>query len=312
MRLQSNSSRPGTWEQKPDPARNAQDHSRHLRAAPGSRNRRSRRASATLTGAVLLATGVGAGIMFSDRLAHVWADWSAPSTAWMSLLSEKGLPTKAARGAKVESAVLTTPSAASLLQEQTRRPDVDSTATTAAVGYPTTTAAIGSASLSTPPIDGRELPWLPERELRADSAPPQTHPMTALARAATLSREVASTPAPVVPTPAASAPPAASLPPLAASSAPILSATEVADLIKRAGDRVQFGDIAGARLLLERAASGGGPDAMMALAETYDPAMLARWGARGIKADPGKARALYQKAADSGLAEARARVLALR
>ena len=50
----------------------------------------------------------------------------------------------------------------------------------------------------------------------------------------------------------------------------------------------------------------------MALGETYDPAMLARWGARGIKGDPARARALYEKAAETGSAEARARMLALR
>ncbi|HEX2724964.1 MAG TPA: hypothetical protein VHN20_03990, partial [Beijerinckiaceae bacterium] len=64
------------------------------------------------------------------------------------------------------------------------------------------------------------------------------------------------------------------------------TATEVAEMIKRARARLDIGDIAGARLLLERAASGNDPNALMALAETYDPAMLSRLGVRGPKGDP--------------------------
>ena len=49
-----------------------------------------------------------------------------------------------------------------------------------------------------------------------------------------------------------------------------------------------------------------------ALAETYDPNMLAAWGTRGVTADPAKARALYQKAFDLGMARAQYRLDALR
>ena len=90
------------------------------------------------------------------------------------------------------------------------------------------------------------------------------------------------------------------------------SAREVAEMIKRARARLDIGDIAGARLLLERAASGNDANALMALAETYDPAMLSRLGVRGPKGDPAKARELYEKAAQSGAPEASQRVLALR
>jgi TPR repeat protein len=90
------------------------------------------------------------------------------------------------------------------------------------------------------------------------------------------------------------------------------TATEVAEMIKRARGRLDLGDIAGARLLLERAASGNDPNALMALAETYDPAMLTRLGVRGPKGDLAKARELYERAAASGAPEAGQRVLALR
>jgi hypothetical protein len=93
-------------------------------------------------------------------------------------------------------------------------------------------------------------------------------------------------------------------------SAPV--SPEVTEALKRARALVERGDIAGARLLLEHAAASKDPRAIMALSETYDPAMLARWGARGIKGDPARARALYEKAAETGSAEARARMLALR
>ena len=87
---------------------------------------------------------------------------------------------------------------------------------------------------------------------------------------------------------------------------------EVAGLLNRAHDLVGHGDIGGARLLLERAASGDDEHALFALAETFDPAMLARWGVRGVKANPQRARELYQRAADRGVRAAQERIAALR
>ena len=49
-----------------------------------------------------------------------------------------------------------------------------------------------------------------------------------------------------------------------------------------------------------------------ALAETYDPNMLAAWGTRGGDADAAKARALYQKSFGLGVARAQNRLDALR
>jgi hypothetical protein len=71
------------------------------------------------------------------------------------------------------------------------------------------------------------------------------------------------------------------------------------------------GDIAGARLYLERAAEAGDTRALMVLGESYDPTTLARMGALGIKGDAGKARDYYAKALAAGMGAARERIAAL-
>jgi TPR repeat protein len=71
------------------------------------------------------------------------------------------------------------------------------------------------------------------------------------------------------------------------------------------------GDIAGARLYLERAAEIGDVRALMVLGESYDPVTLARMGAIGIKGDALKARDYYAKALAAGMGAARERMAAL-
>jgi hypothetical protein len=75
-------------------------------------------------------------------------------------------------------------------------------------------------------------------------------------------------------------------------------------LMKRALDMIQQGDISGARLILERAVSSGSAQAAFHLAQTYDPRILAKWQARGIKGDPTRSRELYRMAAQAGVPEA--------
>jgi TPR repeat protein len=84
------------------------------------------------------------------------------------------------------------------------------------------------------------------------------------------------------------------------------------DLITQASQRVERGDVAGARQMLATAEEGSQGPAMFALAETYDPNMLAAWGSRGVSADVARARALYRKALNLGVANARNRLDALR
>lgn len=71
------------------------------------------------------------------------------------------------------------------------------------------------------------------------------------------------------------------------------------------------GDIAGARLYLERAAESGDVRALLVLGETYDPATLVRMGALGIRGEAVKARDYYAKALAAGMGLARERMAAL-
>jgi TPR repeat protein len=71
------------------------------------------------------------------------------------------------------------------------------------------------------------------------------------------------------------------------------------------------GNIVGARAYLERAAEAGDARALLVLGETYDPATLARLGARGIRGDSTRARAYYSQALAAGLNDARERMAAL-
>jgi hypothetical protein len=105
----------------------------------------------------------------------------------------------------------------------------------------------------------------------------------------------------------AAAPPATA--PQAAPAEPQTAAlrldpAEIAILLKRGQDALGNGDFVAARLLLQRAAAAGSADGALALAQTFDPAVIGRLGAVGVAADAAKAREWYQKAArlGSGLA----------
>jgi hypothetical protein len=84
------------------------------------------------------------------------------------------------------------------------------------------------------------------------------------------------------------------------------------NLLTQARRRVDGGDIPGAREMLGAADDGGKGPLSFALAETYDPNMLAAWGARGVAADVARARALYRKALSLGVAQAQNRLDALK
>ena len=56
------------------------------------------------------------------------------------------------------------------------------------------------------------------------------------------------------------------------------------------------------------AVSADEPEAIMALAETYDPNMLAAWGIRDVEADVERARQLYERALRAGVTTARSRL----
>ena len=94
----------------------------------------------------------------------------------------------------------------------------------------------------------------------------------------------------------------------AAAPARRLDADELATLLKRARGLIAIGDIAPARLLLERAADAQEASAALLLAQTYDPAVLGTPDLRSITPDPAKARDWYRKAAQFGSQDAQQRL----
>lgn len=93
-------------------------------------------------------------------------------------------------------------------------------------------------------------------------------------------------------------------PKAAAPAVKRLAADELANLLKRAKALIAVGDIAPARLLLERAADAQEGSAALLLAQTYDPTVLGKQDMRSVTADPAMARAWYQKAAQLGSPDA--------
>jgi hypothetical protein len=80
------------------------------------------------------------------------------------------------------------------------------------------------------------------------------------------------------------------------SSKPQPLSREQEEQLTKAGNLLRLGDVAGARLLLEHLLSTGSPVVAFQLAETYDPKRLSAWKVFGVRADPERARDLYQKA----------------
>ena len=79
---------------------------------------------------------------------------------------------------------------------------------------------------------------------------------------------------------------------------------DIALFSKRGKELLRAGDVAAARLALQRAAEAGDPDAALTLGQTYDPFVLAELGVYGIAADREAARTWYKKAQALGVVEA--------
>jgi hypothetical protein len=75
---------------------------------------------------------------------------------------------------------------------------------------------------------------------------------------------------------------------------------------------VATGDVLAARAMLQERAGSGEPRALFALAETYDPNMLASWAAKDAEASVTYARFLYEAARRGGVAESQTRLEALK
>jgi hypothetical protein len=83
-----------------------------------------------------------------------------------------------------------------------------------------------------------------------------------------------------------------------------LERDEIADLMRRGEAFIATGDLASARLVLQRAAEGGDPRAALTLAGTYDPIVLEKLGIQGFASDIAAARTWYERAKEFGSAEA--------
>ena len=90
-----------------------------------------------------------------------------------------------------------------------------------------------------------------------------------------------------------------------------LAAEDIELLRKQGNDFISAGDFAGARGVLERAAEAGDAASALAMAATYDPAVLARFKVKGLVPDNAKAAQWYERARDLGSQEAPLRLNAL-
>jgi hypothetical protein len=87
-----------------------------------------------------------------------------------------------------------------------------------------------------------------------------------------------------------------------------LDADEIATLLKRGEDLIRSGDLAAARLVLQRAAEAKSAEAALTLAATYDPVILRELRVYGFVSDVGMARSWYEKAKEFGSAAASQRL----
>jgi hypothetical protein len=83
---------------------------------------------------------------------------------------------------------------------------------------------------------------------------------------------------------------------------------ELATLVQRGYEFMKNGDIAAARLVLQRAAKSGHAEAALTLGASYDPGILAGLGVVGVAADVEQARTWYQRALTLGAPEAAHRI----
>jgi TPR repeat protein len=88
----------------------------------------------------------------------------------------------------------------------------------------------------------------------------------------------------------------------------VLDPEEIKLLITQGEQLVAAGDLVTARVVFQRAAEADDASAAMALAATYDPAMVAKLGVVGLSGDIEKARSWYQKAESLGSPEATRRL----
>jgi TPR repeat protein len=89
-----------------------------------------------------------------------------------------------------------------------------------------------------------------------------------------------------------------------------LDVAQIALMLKSGTEFLANGNIGAARMMLQPAAEAGDPTAAFALAETYDPAVLGKWGVKGgISPDIAQARKWYARSKDLGSTKAPERLV---
>jgi hypothetical protein len=182
-------------------------------------------------------------------------------------------------------------------------------------------AARGDAPRGVEPEAAREPVREPASDAGAPALEPAPRPVESVAAAAPdppAPAEPRRSPPPertalVLPVPAPNpqpAPQAAPTVPAPAEAARPGDAGRVADAVGRARAQIRLGNVAAARALLEHVEASEDRDALFALAETFDPQALRRWGVVGTRPDPGRAASLYRRAAAQGQREAAERLAA--
>ncbi len=136
-------------------------------------------------------------------------------------------------------------------------------------------------------------------------------------KAAQLERDLASARS-VALMPSNASPPAQAAKPVVPGQTPLADAPrkpedtpEIARLVAYARLLLGRGDIGSARIVLQRASELGSAEASFALAETYDPLILSKWGTYGTHGDASRAIDLYAQALAGGVKEAKERSEAL-
>lgn len=161
---------------------------------------------------------------------------------------------------------------------------------------------------------------LDRKSIRLDVVSPRLALASAVPMPLGETKETKPAPQPVAPTRQPDNVALAALPPRTApapqdqaaeSPARRLEPSEIAVMLRRGEELARTGDLAGARLLLQRAADARHAGAAFALAATYDPVVLKQMAAIGQSGDADKARLWYERARELGSREAAIRLEAL-
>ena len=96
-----------------------------------------------------------------------------------------------------------------------------------------------------------------------------------------------------------------------ARPSPVTAPAKLPNTIAMAHEKIKVGEMDEARIMLARLASQGDSNAVFALAETFDPNVLAAWGTHGAEANSEKAKMFYSMALSQGVSRAEMRIKAL-